>query len=207
MVLSFHAATSAAGRKNESIGKPVTSLSRLASSREADFRPALMLRKCGIEQPTRAAKAAAARSSGRNGAKGCSVISALNISDRNSKVNGQIFPEEMSFWANDLIEWGMGKKAELVTPAIHLGNWLEFFEVGATDAAKIAGCSQPYISNIIAGRKTNINSLYLFRLSEHLGVNINDFYRPLPTRSQLSGFNDLSGRARTAILLKQRRDR
>lgn len=204
IVVSFHAAASD-GRKKESIDKPVASLSRLASSREALLRPARILRKCGTEQPTRSARAAAARSSGRNGASGCSDMTA-NISDRNSKVNGQIFPLEMECGVNGLVSYGMGKKAKLPAPEIYLGDWLEFFELGATDAAKIAGCSQSYISNIRAGRKTNVNALYLLRLSDHLGVNINDFFRPLPTRSQLSSLNDLSGKARTTILIKQRRN-
>ena len=90
-------------------------------------------------------------------------------------------------------------------PEIYLGQWLEFFEMDVTAAAKIAGCSQGYVSNIIANRKPNINVLYLLRISEALSVNINDFYRPLPRKSELRALKDLSPKAQAAILEKQRK--
>jgi plasmid maintenance system antidote protein VapI len=60
---------------------------------------------------------------------------------------------------------------------IFLGQWLDFFGMSVTEAARVAGCKQSYISNIIANRKTNVNVLYLLRISEALSVNVNDFYR------------------------------
>lgn len=100
---------------------------------------------------------------------------------------------------------GMGKGRTPDTPEIHLGDWLEFFEIGMTDAGKIAGVGQSYISNIVAGRKPNVNVLILLKLSEHMGVTINDFYRPLPSRSQLKALEDLSPKARAAILDRERK--
>lgn len=86
---------------------------------------------------------------------------------------------------------------------IFLREWLDLFEISITDAARIAGCNQSYISNIIAGRKQNINVLYLLRLSEHMEININDFFRPLPTQSQLSSLKRLSPKAQAAVLARK----
>jgi plasmid maintenance system antidote protein VapI len=86
---------------------------------------------------------------------------------------------------------------------IHLAEWLEFFQVGPSEAARIAGCSQGYISNIMAGRKKDINVLYLLKLSDHFGITVNDFYRPLPSKAQLNTLKSLSPRAQASILARQ----
>ena len=90
-------------------------------------------------------------------------------------------------------------------PQIYLGDWLEFFGLKVTEAARIAGCSQGYLSNIIANRRSSINIKILLKLSDHLGVNINDFYRRLPSRSHLIALKDLSPKAQAAILSRQHR--
>lgn len=90
-------------------------------------------------------------------------------------------------------------------PTIYLADWLALKEMSVNDAAKIAGVDQSYISNICAGRKPNVNVLILLRLSEHMEININDFYRPLPSRSQLAALNNLSPRAQAAVLNRQQK--
>jgi transcriptional regulator with XRE-family HTH domain len=90
-------------------------------------------------------------------------------------------------------------------PRIYLREWLELLGVDITDAAKVAGISQPYMSNIIAGRKPNVNVLYLLRISEHLGITINDLYRPLPKKAQLTQLTELSPKAREKIFNLQRK--
>ena len=99
----------------------------------------------------------------------------------------------------------MGKHDDEEPPEIFLGRWLEFFEKDVTEAAGAAGCTQGYISNIIANRKPNVNVLYLLRISEWLGVTVNDFYRPLPRKSELAAFKQLSPKAQEAVLAKQRK--
>ena len=74
----------------------------------------------------------------------------------------------------------MAKRSNTDAREIFLGDWLEHFEIGPTEAAKIAGCSQSYISNISRGARTNINALYLLKLSEYLEVNINGTVRKIP---------------------------
>jgi hypothetical protein len=44
--------------------------------------------------------------------------------------------------------------------------------------------------------------LYFLRLSEHMGVNINDFYRPLPKKSGLAALKKISPRARATLLAR-----
>lgn len=100
------------------------------------------------------------------------------------------------------IQCGMGKPDKDDTPTIYLGDWLEEFEMENGEAAEVAGCNQSYISNIVANRKPNVNVLYLLRLSEHMGVTINDFYRKLPSKSQLAALKDLSPKAQATLLAR-----
>lgn len=99
----------------------------------------------------------------------------------------------------------MGKLSDDEPPEIHLGAWLELFEVSVGEAADIAGCGQSYISNIIANRKPNVNVLYLLHLSNHLGITVNDFYRPLPSKSQLTALKNLSPKAQATLLERQQK--
>lgn len=99
----------------------------------------------------------------------------------------------------------MAKRDDEEPPHIYLGQWLDFFEEDVSEAARQASCTQGYISNIIANRKPNVNVLILLRISEWLGVTINDFYRPLPKKSELQAFKKLSPKAQAAILQKQRK--
>lgn len=99
----------------------------------------------------------------------------------------------------------MGKEPADDVPEIFLGEWLELFGVGPTEAGEIAGCTQSYISNMSAGRRPNINVLYLLRLSEHFKIKINDFYRRPPSATQLAPFADISPEAREAVLARRQR--
>jgi len=109
----------------------------------------------------------------------------------------------MRIFSPPTIPLGMHENDE---PQIFLGAWLELFDLKVTEAAKIAGCSQGYLSNIIANRRTSINIKFLLKLSDHMGVNINDFYRRLPNRSQLSTLKNLSPKAQAAILARQQKN-
>lgn len=88
-------------------------------------------------------------------------------------------------------------------PDLYLGDWLELFEIGPSEAAEIAGCTQSYISNMTGGRKSAINVLYLLRLSEHMGVTVNDFYRRLPNKTHLNALKNLSPKAQATLLKRQ----
>lgn len=101
----------------------------------------------------------------------------------------------------------MPKRAHQEARDIYLGEWLEHFEIGPTEAAKIAGCTQGYISNISGGRKANVNALYLLRLSEHIGINVNDFFRPLPNANHLAALQSLSPQGQAALLGRRQQKR
>lgn len=195
--------------KNESIGTtfPDKSVRRFAKPSEAVFRPAKMLRRCHSEQP--AASATSATLLPCNSAQrsiGCaSDIMGATISTRNEKSQSKRFLVEMPAELACALRSRMGKKAKLSTPQMYLGQWLALKDIGPTRAAEIAGCSQGYISNIMRGAKTNINALYLFRLSEHMEITVNDFYRePLPT-SQIERLGDYSQAAQKMLLNLKRR--
>ncbi len=96
----------------------------------------------------------------------------------------------MSLQINDFLQCGMGKRTKLEPREIFLGDWLDHFGIGPTEAAGIAGCTQSYISNISRGARDNVNVLYLLKLSEYLDVNVNDFFRPLPNQSQLAAIKN-----------------
>lgn len=197
-----------AGFKKASIGTapPETSLNRTASLRDASLRPAKRLRKWAGEQSAASASCSidipapeAQRSIG------CGSDMAATISTRNAKSQPEIFLGEISVPSGKLLQCGMAKRSNTEAREIFLGDWLEHFEIGPTEAAKIAGCSQSYISNISRGARTNINALYLLKLSEYLEVNINDFFRPLPSQAQIAPLKGLSPKAQAAILSPKRR--
>lgn len=111
----------------------------------------------------------------------------------------------MAIPINGLVECDMAKREPTEPREIYLGDWLDHFGIGATEAAKIAGCTQSYISNIKRGARQNINALYLLRLSEHMELNINDFFRPLPSQSQIAAIDKLSPKAQAALLGQKRK--
>lgn len=104
-----------------------------------------------------------------------------------------------------LLKSRMGKRKLSEAREIFLGDWLDLFNIKVGEAAEIAGCDQSYISNIISGRKTNINVLYLLRIAEHMDVNVNDFYRRLPSQAQIESMQRLSPKARAAILAQRQK--
>lgn len=196
------------GLRKASIGTspPDSSESRLARPRDASLRPAKMLRRCDSEQPTAPATAETvvpARSA--QASIGCESDMTQIISSRNGESQRKIFPSETTWPANGLVPYGMGKARKAAPREIFLGEWLAQFELGPTKAARIAGCSQGYISNIAAGLRTNVNALYLLRLSEHMKITINDLFRKPPPIAHVESIESLSPEARTAILSRHRR--
>jgi hypothetical protein len=204
-----HARTSSfTGLRNASMGTqpPDISLSRLASPREASFRPAKMLRRCASEHSAASATCLTDKlAEVAQRSIGCCSDMVAYISTRNTKSQRQIFLPEIPLPISGLIQWAMKKTDDEDAPEIYLGAWLDLFEVPVGEAAEIAGCGQSYISNIIANRKANVNVLYLLRLSESMGVTVNDFYRPLPSKSQLSALKSLSPQAQATLLARQQR--
>lgn len=95
----------------------------------------------------------------------------------------------------------MGKIKPADPPEIFLGSWLTYFGKQVTEAAAVAGCSQGYISNIKYGRKKNINYLYLWRISEWLGVTVDDFFKEAPEAVEAKH----SPKAQAAIRARQLR--
>ena len=128
-----------------------------------------------------------------------------HISPRNQESQPEIFPVEIASIVPVKIQCGMGKLADEEPPEIHLGQWLGEFKLDNAAAAAAAGCDQSYISNIVANRKTNINVLYLLKLSESMGVTVNDFYRKLPGKASLAAIKDLSPKAQATLLARSRK--
>lgn len=185
---------------------PENSLSRLAIRKEASRRPARMLRMWDSEQPAASARSATVLPfSSAQRSIGCESLMAESISPGNDSRQAGIFLTETAIAASGVLKCHMAKQDDEEPPHIYLGQWLDFFEKDITEAAEEAGCTQSYVSNIIANRKPNVNVLYLLRISEWLDVNINDFYRPLPRKSELQALKKLSPRAQAAILEKQRK--
>ena len=177
------------------------SLNRLAKPKDGSFRPAKMLRKCGSEQfADSASSLMVIPLSSNHRSIGCCSDITEDIPPGNDRSQTKRFLWEMSLEIKRLLECDMKKRTKDETPHIFLGDWLDEFEIGRTEAAEIAGCDQPYISNICANRKHNVNVLILLRISEYMNVNINDFYHPLPDRSAVGALKRLSPRAQKTLL-------
>jgi plasmid maintenance system antidote protein VapI len=182
---------------------PEISLKRLASPRDASLRPAKILRRCDSEQSAASASSLTDRPLiSTQLSMGCRSDMVSDISPGNQICQAEIFPVEIVAVPAPAIDCSMGKKPDDTTPTIYLGDWLEEFGIDNGAAAEAAGCDQSYISNIVANRKANINVLFLFRLSESMGVTVNDFYRPLPSRSHLAALKNLSPKAQATLLAR-----
>lgn len=198
----------ASGRKNASIGTalPERSLSLFASESEASFRPAKMLRRCDSEHPAAsAASGTVVPLACSQRSIGCDSSMFDTISTRNASSQPEIFPQEIISGNRGFIKWGMAGKVEKRSETINLGPWLDYFEVGATEAAKAAGCKQPYISNIVGGRKSDVNVLYMLKLSRYLGITVNDFYEAPPSKATAESLARLSETARETIIKRAAR--
>lgn len=98
----------------------------------------------------------------------------------------------------------MAKRNPQEIREIFLGDWLKRAGIGPTEAAKIAGCTQSYISNISSGARPNVNTLYLLPISEALGITVNDLFRKPPSEAQLAPMKALSPEAQEALLRPKR---
>lgn len=201
-------ASMSSGRKNSSIGTspPDNSLSRLARRSEASLRPAKRLRRCDSEQPAAVATAATVLSlRSIHEAIGCDMKP--SISGRNNKVKPEIFPPEMNSETNELVKCGMAKRSAPEPRKIFLQDWMDREEIGPSELAEYAGCTQGYVSSIAGNRKKNPNVLYLLKISERLGVTVNDLYLPPPPKAQIVAMQSYSTQARETILNLPRRQR
>jgi DNA-binding Xre family transcriptional regulator len=129
------------------------------------------------------------------------------ISARNDSCQREIFPSEIYLPIKGLLKCGMAKRHAPAPREIFLGEWLKRSGIGPTEAAEIAGCTQSYISNISSGARKNINALFLLRLSEHLKININDFFQRPPPESQIAPLRSLSPEAQEALLRPKKQKR
>lgn len=111
----------------------------------------------------------------------------------------------MSLLGDGFLQSLMGKKPKLEPRPIYLGAWLDLFDVDVTKAAKAAGVTQGYVSNIIANRKPNVNVLILLSISEMLGITVNDMYQRPPTAEQTAAMAGLSPQARESLIALKKR--
>lgn len=191
--------------KNASIGisSPESTLSLLARPRDASLRPAQIFRRCDGEQPAASAMAStviclecAQRRRGW-----IDIVS--TISTRNDKSQPKKFLVEMCLCDAGELRWNMGKKSKKTPPPprpIYLGEWLELLGIGPSEAAKLAGCTQSYISNMMRGVKPNVNVQILLRLSEKIGITINDFYQRPPSPTTADQMASYSTTTQTTLL-------
>lgn len=197
------ASSTAVGNRKASIGTSPRekSLRRLARPSDASFLPAKIFRMCESEHPPAAARSATVLEfSSAQRSIGCESVMDGIISTRNDLGQREIFLLEMHRKNRGLLQWPMGKTSKTKASKIHLGGWLDLFSLSQTEAADIAGCKQPYIANISRGRNLDVNVQYLFKLSQHLGLTINDFFVPAPTEDNASSMMDLSAGARESVV-------
>lgn len=101
----------------------------------------------------------------------------------------------------------MAKRKQIEPQEIFLGEWLNLAGIGPTEAAKIAGCTQSYISNISSGARGHINVLYLLKLSDDMGITVNDFFRKPPANAQIASLRAFSPEAQDFLLRPKRQKR
>jgi hypothetical protein len=75
---------------------------------------------------------------------------------------------------------------------LHLGEWMSRFDARAVDIAKAAGVGQSYISSIISGKKPNPRFTILVKITDHLGISVNDLTRPPPPSEEFDRVRKLT---------------
>jgi transcriptional regulator with XRE-family HTH domain len=75
---------------------------------------------------------------------------------------------------------------------LHLGEWLARLNVKQADLARDVEVSEPYLSNLISGKKLNPSINLLLRISDQLGLSVNDLYKQPPSISSLEDLKNFS---------------
>lgn len=75
---------------------------------------------------------------------------------------------------------------------LFIGEWLNRLGKKPVEAANAIGVTEPYMSEIISGKKKNPGHAILFDLSEWLGISMNDFYRQPPSRAAVEAVENLN---------------
>jgi transcriptional regulator with XRE-family HTH domain len=99
---------------------------------------------------------------------------------------------------------GMAKKPPKQFRQLYVGEWIEAAGVPQSAVVKGTNISQGYISNMSGGRRSNPSAEYLLRISEFIGVSMNDFYVPPPARSDVEWLGRYSPQARETLLNKRK---
>lgn len=102
---------------------------------------------------------------------------------------------------------GMGKSQKRTvgtagkrSDRLYIGEWIELLGATQKDVAKAAGIGESYLSLLIDGTKDNPSGRILFRISEHLGITVNDLYDPPPPASQVQALGKVPPRLWSALL-------
>lgn len=111
----------------------------------------------------------------------------------------------MSFEIAGFLECGMGKRPQAQFRSLYLGDWIESMGYRQADVCKATGISQGYISNLSGGRKGNPSANILLRISEFIGITINDFYLPPPPDDALTQLGRYSPVAREGLMRRGRK--
>lgn len=88
---------------------------------------------------------------------------------------------------------------------LHLGEWLARLNVKQADLARDVEVSEPYLSNLISGKKLNPSINLLLKISDRLGITVNDLYKPPPSISALDDLKNFSPAAVQQLLDQRHR--
>jgi len=74
---------------------------------------------------------------------------------------------------------------------LHIGEWIVRLGREQREIARAAGITEAYLSNLIAARKKNPGADILLRLSEAMGLTVNDLYRRPPSEGAFEAISGL----------------
>lgn len=98
----------------------------------------------------------------------------------------------------------MAKRPRPQFKPLYVGEWIEATGFTQSEVVKNTKISQGYISNISGGRRSNPSAEYLRRISEFIGVTMNDFYLPPPQQRDIEALSRYSPVARETLLKKRK---
>ena len=77
-------------------------------------------------------------------------------------------------------------------PKLYIGEWIKALNLQPRAIAKVAGVSEPYLSQLIRRTKDNPTYKVLFKIATAIGVGVKDLQSPPPSRSVIEEIRKLS---------------
>lgn len=89
---------------------------------------------------------------------------------------------------------------EIPPPPLYLGGWLDRLGLKQNAVAVAAQIGKAYMSQLCSGKRDDPKAAVLYRISEAIGVVMNDLYKPPPPRMDVARLRQYDPRTLDRLL-------